>query len=53
MRVLKTKDRTYLKNSWYTYTSTVARWIRSDELDVYVKTVAQYSKYFENKLEIK
>jgi len=53
MRVLKIKDRTYLKNSWHTYTSTVAQCIRSDELDVYVKTVAKYSKYFENKLEIK
>ena len=49
MRVLKTKDRTYLKHSWHTYTSAVARWVHSDELDLYVKTIAKYSKYFEEK----
>lgn len=49
MRFLKVKDRQYLKECWYTYTSSVAKCINASELDRYITTVAKYNKYFEEK----
>ncbi|WP_391558992.1 hypothetical protein, partial [Robertmurraya sp.] len=48
MRFLKVKDRQYLKECWYTYTSSVAKCINASELDRYITTVAKYNKYFED-----
>lgn len=49
MRVTKTKDKEFLKKSWYTYTGSVASCIKSSELETYITTVAKYNKYFEEK----
>lgn len=47
-RLLQTKDKSYLKQAWYTYTGSVAKVINASELDKYVTTVAKYNKYFED-----
>lgn len=47
LRVLKSKDREYLKRCWYTYTARVGGAVNSDELESYVSTVSKFNKYFE------
>lgn len=46
-RVLKTKEKKFLKRCWYTYTSDVAKYVNADERFRYIDVVAKYNKYFE------
>lgn len=48
LRVIKKRDKDYLKKAWYSYTGAVAQMINASELDKYVSTVAKYNKYFED-----
>lgn len=46
-RVLKNKDRDFLRRCWYTYTGKVAKFINGDELEGFISTIHKYNKYFE------
>lgn len=46
-RILKSKEKEFLKKCWYTYTGSVANVINADELEKFINTVAKYNKYFE------